>query len=332
MKSRIIRLCLSLAGGWLLTVAVFLWGAREADPVKAFAPPNVDRAIPNTFVHQWDVNELFSCADSSIQFVELHNPTTDNFETQFNGQVLVATNLAGTLSHTFTFTANVSSPTGNKSLLVATAGFSSLPGGITPDFTLPDNFLFTDGGSVKFATFDTFSYGAAQLPLDGVNSLSKGGVTGVNSPINYAGDTGSVLCLQAPDLTLSKTADAPGIVEAGIVMTYTIRAENQGAAAATNALITDTVPLSVTYVPNSASDGGVFGSGVISWANLTINQGVPLTRTFQVTVGSTITTGDKITNTAYITSAEGASAVASAVVTGGSLTSQKIYLPLILKN
>jgi hypothetical protein len=51
-----------------------------------------------------------------------------------------------------------------------------------------------------------------------------------------------------------------------------------------------------------------------------------------VTVGSTITTGDKITNTAYITSAQGASDVASVVVTGGSFTSQKIYLPLILKN
>ncbi|MBI1878035.1 MAG: DUF11 domain-containing protein [Chloroflexi bacterium] len=198
-------------------------------------------------------------------------------------------------------------------MLIATAGFGSLPGGVAPDYILTSSLIFTNGaaGSVSLigAATSPLSYSAGQLPLDGINSLSQGGATGVNSPRNFAGQQGSVSCLQAPDLTLSKTADAPGNVEAGIVMTYTIRATNQGTAAATNALITDVVPLSVTYVPNSASDGGVFGSGVISWTNLTISQATTLTRTFQVTVGSTITTGDKITNTAFITSAEGASAI-----------------------
>jgi uncharacterized repeat protein (TIGR01451 family) len=316
----------------LLIGAVFSWGAGDADPVEAFAPLNIGDVFPSANFHLWEINEIFTCADGSVQFVEMVTNSTGQ-HVLFNHE-LRATSGAQNRSFIFPFNMPMYTTT-PKYLLIATSGFGSLPGGVIPDYILTSSLIFTNGAAGSVALIGAtpgLSYVAGQLPLDGINSLSQGGTTGINSPRNFAGDTGSVSCLQAPDLTLSKTADAPGIVEAGIVMTYTIHAENQGTAAATNALITDTVPLSVTYVPNSASNGGIFGSGVISWANLTINQGATLTRTFQVTVGSTITTGDKITNTAYITSAQGASDVASVVVTGGSFTSQKIYLPLILKN
>jgi uncharacterized repeat protein (TIGR01451 family) len=335
MNSQMIRLYLLLSWGLLLMLGLLSWGMKEPDRAAAYSPPNAGEARPNAFVHQWDVNEIFSCGDGSEQFVELLNPTSDNFEVAFAGQQLIAANLNATQTHTFTFPSNVSPPTGNKSLLIATNGFSSLPGGVTPDFILPDDFLFPGGGSVKFGTFDTFSYGAGQLPLDGVNSLRRQGaslVTGLNSPQNYTDPPGSVSCPAPPDLTLSKTADAAGIVEAGGVLSYTITVINSGNLTATNALITDVVPLSTTYIPNSASNGGIFGSGIISWPNLTINSGASLTRTFEVTVGATITTGDKITNTAFITSAEGVSATDSVIVTGGSDPNQKIYLPLIFKN
>jgi uncharacterized repeat protein (TIGR01451 family) len=340
MKFSMIRLLLSLSLSLMLLLGLFGW-VLKAPIVAAYSPPSAGEAIPEAFVHLWDVNELFSCGDGSEQFVELRNPgPLDDFETNFNGQTLVATNLAGTLSHTYTFTGNVSSPTGDKYLLIATDGFSSLPGGVIPDFTLPDNFLFSEGGTVKFgspAPFDTVTYGAGQLPLDGVNSLNRQGpttlITATNSPVNFAGVSGSVSCpaTPSPNLTLTKIADAAGIVEAGSVLSYTITVVNSGNVAATSALITDTVPLSTTYVPNSASDGGIFGSSVISWPNLTINQGATLTRTFQVTVSATVTNGDKITNTAHITAAEGVSDTGSVVVTVGELANRRLYLPIIVK-
>ncbi len=200
MKFSTIRLLLSLSGSLVFLLGLLGWVLKEP-VVAAYSPPNAGEARPEAFVHLWDINEIFSCGDGSEQFVELRNPDPDDdFETQFNGQTLVATNLAGTLSHTFTFTGNVSSPTGDKHLLIATDGFSSLPGGVTPNFTLPDNFLFSGGGSVKFgspAPFDTVTYGAGQLPLDGVNSLNRQAgilVIGVNSPKNFADQTGSVSC------------------------------------------------------------------------------------------------------------------------------------------
>jgi hypothetical protein len=43
---------------------------------------------------------------------------------------------------------------------------------------------------VKYHTYDTFVFGA--VPVDGVNSMNRTGGVAVNSPENYAGETGSV--------------------------------------------------------------------------------------------------------------------------------------------
>lgn len=331
MKARLVRLGLAVGGAWLLIGAVFLWGAWEANLAAAFAPPQGGSLFPNANFHLWQINEIFTCADGSVQFVEM--------VTNIAGQNVLANHelraTGGIQTRSFFFPQNMPSYTTppDKYLLIATSGFVGLPGGVTPDYIMTSSLIFTNGAAGSVALIGAtpaLNYSAGQLPLDGVNSLSVGGVVGTNSPKNFAGQQGSIAC--TPDLTLSKTANAAGVVEAGVVLTYTIIAANQGTAVATGGLITDTLPLSVTYVPNSASNGGIFGSGVISWPNLTISQGLFITRTFQVTVGSTITTGDKITNTAFITSAQGASASGSATVTGGSLTSQKIYLPTILKS
>jgi len=334
MKSQMIRISLLLSWGLLLMLGLLSWGVKEPDPVAAYAPPHAGEAAPNASFHFWQINEIFSCPDGSAQFVEMVTGSTGQ---QFlENQVLRAT--SGAQTHSFIFPNN--SPDYNttpKSLLIATAGFGSLPGGITPDFILPANFIFTVGsGSVELVGAATLliSYSSGGLPLDGITSLGQGGATGVNSPRNFAGQTSSISCPAVPNLTLTKTADAPGtgIVEAGGVLSYTITVFNSGNAAATSALITDAVPISTTYVPNSASNGGSFSSGIISWPNLTINPATSLTRAFQVTVSGTVTTGNKITNTAYITSAQGVSATGFSVVTVGDVASGKTYLPLILKN
>jgi uncharacterized repeat protein (TIGR01451 family) len=344
MKYQRLRLYLLLSWSLLLLLGLLSGGVTEPDPAAAYSPPNAGEAAPlNADVENWVVNEIFICANGSEQFVELRNPTPAIDQFEFGEEQIITTNLANTETNIFTFPdgTDLSPPTDFKTLLVATDGFSSLPGGVTPDFILPDNFLFSGGGMVRFepAALDSVSYGAGQLPSDGLNSLNRQGaglISGPNSPRNYAGQTGSVSCPPppppAPNLTLTKTADSAGIVEAGVVLSYTITVGNSGNAAATNAQITDTVPISTTYVPNSASDGGIFSNGVISWPPLTINPATNLIRTFRVTVSATVTTGNKITNTARITSTQGVSATGSNVVTVGSVASRKTYLPIIFKN
>lgn len=339
MKFQMLRFQLLLIGGLLLIAGLLGWGVKDPDRAAAYSPPKAGDAVPLANVHLWDINELFICGDGSgQQFIELR--TTAPNEIEIGEEQIIVTNSAGQ-SRTFTFPdGDLVGPTTNKSLLIATAGFGSVPGGVTPDFILPANFLFPEGGTVRFgaeAVYDSVSYGA--LPTNGVNSLNRQGasmVSGVNSPKNYAGQQGSASCPPAPpapNLTLSKIADsATGIVQPGGVLSYTITVLNSGSAAATGALITDTVPVSTTYVPNSASNGGIFGSGVISWTNLTINPATSLTRTLLVTVSATVTAGNKITNTAYITSAEGVKAIGSYVVTVGEATVRKTYLPIIRKN
>jgi uncharacterized repeat protein (TIGR01451 family) len=327
--TRVIRLCLLFSWGLGLMLGLLLAGVKTPQ-AAAYAPPSVGEAMPNASFHFWQINEIFSCPDGSIQFVEM---TTNSTGQEFlQTHELRAT--SGAQTESFIFPNNSPNYTTTpKSLLIATAGFGSLSGGVTPDFILPPNFIFTTGsGSVELvgAATTPISYSSGGLPLDGKTSLGQSGATGVNSPRNFAGQQGSISC--TPNLTLSKTADASGIVETGSLLTYTLAVANQGLAAATNGILTDTIPVSTTYVPNSASNGGGFAGGVVSWTNLTITPGTTITRTFQVTVSATITTGNKITNTAHITSAQGKGAAGSVVVTGGSQTGNKIYLPLILKN
>lgn len=158
--------------------------------------------------HLWQVKEAFSNADGSVQFVEMF----DSFggETSVNGFTLKA-NSDGNIK-TFTFPGNLTMNTPG-SLLIATSGFGSLPGGVTPDFTFSQsttpisgsffspnatNLTFTFSGSG-----DSLTFPGASLPKDGIHSLTDAGAVGfppgspnisagVNSPTNLAGTSGSV--------------------------------------------------------------------------------------------------------------------------------------------
>ncbi len=146
------------------------------------AAPSAARA---TF-HFYDIQEVFSNSDGSVQFVELF--TTFDGQQFVNGQRIVASQDGS--SNTFTFVGNGPTPTGDRHLLIATATFEAACG-IVPDYILPDNFLFDPDGTVNFVSANTVSY--TTLPLDGKTSLSfPGETTGTNSPKNHAGDTCSI--------------------------------------------------------------------------------------------------------------------------------------------
>jgi hypothetical protein len=60
---------------------------------------------------------------------------------------------------------------------------------IIPACELPFFFAIT-GDTVRYQPWDTFTFGP--VPTDGVMSMNDGGIIAVNSPTNYAGQSGSV--------------------------------------------------------------------------------------------------------------------------------------------
>ena len=148
--------------------------------------------------HTWDVNELFSNADGTIQFIELKNTDTPG-ETGMVGQT-ISSSLASLVPG-----GSITGPTNLKHYLIATQSFADLPGAPTPDriinpLTPGEAIPFFDinGDSVSFAAFDTLTFGSGVLPTDGILSLDRNLNTAVNSPTNYSDVGGTVDASSAP--------------------------------------------------------------------------------------------------------------------------------------
>ena len=144
--------------------------------------------------HRWEITELFSNADGSIQFIELFETRGANDQNLLNFEMQNITSTNGSSTNTLLFPNDLPSNTANKFFIIATAGFEGLAG-FTPDYIMSDSFLFIDGGTVNFAGGTSIvTHGA--LPIDGILSLNvdSAGVisTGTNSPTNFAGATGSI--------------------------------------------------------------------------------------------------------------------------------------------
>jgi hypothetical protein len=142
--------------------------------------------------HTWDVNELFSNADGTIQFIELREMNGTPNEVNVGGHMITSS------LNMFTIPENVASPTSNRMLLFATAGFAALPGAPTPDFIIADNFFSIDGDTIQYTPYDSLTFGSGDLPTDGLDSLGQDFATGPNTPTNYAGETGTIDVRESP--------------------------------------------------------------------------------------------------------------------------------------
>ena len=149
-------------------------------------------------VHRWDIGEIFSNADGMIQFIELFNPTVDNNEWLFNTLSTTLTLDDGT-PEVFNFPSDLNSSmsTSLASALLGTAGFAAVAG-VTPDWIIPDGFIPLGGGTatlnvIELGNFETLTFGALPTGLDSLNFDQAGNAsTALNSPTNFAGDTGVV--------------------------------------------------------------------------------------------------------------------------------------------
>jgi hypothetical protein len=137
--------------------------------------------------HFWFIKEIYTNQAGTVQFIELF--------TTSGGQQFLDDHSIRSNAVIFPFLVNTPTPTASKHLLLATSGFATIPGGATPNYTIPSNFFSTTNDTINFgpnASIRTF----ASIPTDGVMSLNytAGGVLSVmaNSPRNFANQGMSV--------------------------------------------------------------------------------------------------------------------------------------------
>ena len=158
----------------------------------------------NAAFHLFRINELYSSPDGMIQFIEIKESTGSDFESFWLGQRLRSTQ--GATVRDFTFPANLpSTQTASRSVLIATPAFA-VAAGVTPDFVVPAPFLFPGGGTINYANVDIVTYGP--LPIDGVTSIDRNDVRALNSPTNFAGQTGSLAPAPPPPAPVATSVPA----------------------------------------------------------------------------------------------------------------------------
>ena len=166
---------------------------------------------------------------------------------------------------------------------------------------------------------------SGQLSVQAVNGVATFNTLSVNyAGVGYTltaiapgltGATSSAFTImsQLPSLALTKSVSQADAAPNGIV-TYTIAYNNLlGTAAATNVLIKDALPSTVTYVTGSASGNGIYlaASNTLTWSIASLPAGGSGQVTFQALVASTATPGSTISNTAQITSTQTTTPVSS---------------------
>ena len=157
--------------------------------------------------HTFQIEQIFSNGDGSVQFVVLHESVGANGESAWTGNALSSTHAGVTKALVFPYDlpgglmdvyGMMPSRTANKRVLIATPGFAAL-NLVTPDYRMPSGFLATDGGT------DTLNYAGSSdawtfsgLPTDGVSALNRNGAVVPNLATNFAGESGSVSAAFVP--------------------------------------------------------------------------------------------------------------------------------------
>lgn len=149
--------------------------------------------------HTWDINEIYSNADGSVQYIELREAAGLNNQHLLPGHAITSTGPGGT--KTFNFPTNLpSSATANKFLIIGTSNLVSIPGGLKPDyvFTNAGPFLSLVGGSINFAGQDSVNY--TNPPVDGKGAMIRSGANMIsvatNGPVNFSGAFNSLVPLK----------------------------------------------------------------------------------------------------------------------------------------
>jgi hypothetical protein len=138
--------------------------------------------------HTFQIEEIFSNADGSVQYVVLHEAAGFGGQNFLAGLKFTSTQMGVTQS--FTFGSNLpSGDTAGRHVLIASQGFQAL-GLVTPDYVIPNGFLPLANGTLNYAGVDQVSYQA--LPVDGASAINRNGMTIQNVATDFAGAADSV--------------------------------------------------------------------------------------------------------------------------------------------
>jgi hypothetical protein len=154
-------------------------------------------AVPaDAAFHLFRIDQVYSSADSTVQYVVLRESTGSNGENFWAGQRLETTS-AGGAKQQFVFPSNLpSSSTASRRVLVATASFAALHL-VTPDYTVPDGFIPRGGGKVEYAGgVDEVDFPA--LPTDGATAFDRNSQPVAATPTNFAGATATLTATAPP--------------------------------------------------------------------------------------------------------------------------------------
>ena len=97
-------------------------------------------------VHLWRLEEIFSNADGTIQFIEMATCCGS-----VGGETHLTNNVLSSNTQSFRFPADLTMATPNKHVLLATSGFAALPGAPAPDYIIVDNFFSTSSDTITFS-------------------------------------------------------------------------------------------------------------------------------------------------------------------------------------
>jgi len=138
--------------------------------------------------HTYQIQQIFSNADGTIQYVVLHEVLGFSGQQFLVGHALFATPAMG-MTQVFNFPNDLpSNNTGGTHALIATQGFAAL-GIVTPDYVVPNGFIPLSG-MINYAMVDQVTY--AGLPTDGIHAIDRNGVMIPNLATNFAGNSASV--------------------------------------------------------------------------------------------------------------------------------------------
>ncbi|MEW6505265.1 MAG: sortase [Chloroflexota bacterium] len=175
------------------------------------------------------------------------------------------------------------------------------PGGTTCTYTIGTLAGGGAGGTLNFAVRvdNPVPEGVTQV----VNTVTIGddGTNGSDPTPDDNTSTDTDDLTAAPDLAISKS-DGVSVTAPGATLTYTLRIENRGNQTATGVVVTDTLPVGVTFV--SASDGGTYeeSSRQVTWPAFDLAAGAPAeVRTLTVRVNDPLEAGiTRLLNTAVV--------------------------------
>ena len=146
--------------------------------------------------HLFRIEQLYSNADGTVQFVVMREGSGANGEHLWAGNTLTST--GGGTTRSYRFPSNLpSSNTRNRRVLIATVGFATL-GLVEPDYIVPNGFLATPAGTLDFAGVDRVTY--SSMPTDGTSAIDRNGVAVANLATNFAGQSASVPAAAAVNL------------------------------------------------------------------------------------------------------------------------------------